>query len=729
MSDTSKKKKLVSDTERIALESGTVGFEGSILNGKPNWAELAAIPDGTLSEEEQTFLDGPTEELCAMMDDWEMFESDRQDISDKCWQFIKDKGFLGIVISKDYGGLGFSALAHSAIVKKLASRSFAGSINVMVPNSLGPGELIAHYGSDEQKNYYLPRLAKGEDIPCFGLTEPEAGSDATSIRTTGYVKKNDRGEISIHIPHINKRYITLAPVASLLGLAFQLKDPDKIYGKGEDLGITLALIERDTPGLKVGNRLKPMDIPFQNGTIRGDITIPVSSVIGGEDGVGQGWRMLMEALSIGRSISLPAASSAAMEVASFAAGSYAGTRKQFGLPIGKFEGLEEPLARIAGLTYLSDGARVVTARMVDEGQKPVIPSAILKYHLTENMRQAVDDTMDILAGKAVISGPRNPVNRAYQGVPVAITVEGANIMTRNMMIFGQGGVRSHKRVLKLLESIDEGKTGTYLAQGFGMVFDTLKRTVQCFIPRLMMAGNARAKDSQTQKYYKAIKKMSRALNVLANLSYMVLQAKLKLKERVSARLGDMLSYLYMASTTLQKFENEGRREEDREFMEWGVRYCLYKSHEAAIGIARNFPFAPLRLIMRLVIPDYSGFKPDDRLEHNVAGKILQPTDARDHLTSGIYKPTQVGEILADLDRALKLNVELYEVKSAAKKEGRELTDEEKNLQADAREALSRIVETDEYTPQGDLYNTLETCEKCSDDVVKDEDESVISVAM
>ena len=701
-----KKKKLVSDTEKIAIESGTVGFEGSILNGAPDWDTLAGLPDGKLTSEERAFLEGPTEELCKLLDDWQMFESEHQDISDECWQFIKDKGFLGLVISKEYGGLGFSALAHSAIVKKLGSRSFAGCINVMVPNSLGPGELITHYGTQKQKDYYLPRLAKGDEIPCFGLTEPEAGSDATAIRTTGYIKLDETGQKVIHIPKIDKRYITLAPIATLLGIAFQLKDPDNIYGQGEDVGITLALVERDTPGLEAGNRLKPMDIPFQNGTIRGDITIPVSSVIGGEDGIGQGWRMLMEALSIGRSISLPATSSAAMEVCSYTAGAYAGTRKQFGLPIGKFEGLEELLARIAGLTYLSDGARIVTARMVDDGQRPTIPSAIVKYHLTENMRQSMIDTMDIMAGKTVISGPRNPINRAYQGVPVAITVEGANVMTRNMMIFGQGGVRSHKRVLKILQSIDDGDTATYLIQGFGMVFDTLWRTLQVLVPSPLTFGNAKAKDCKNQKYYKKIKKMSRAYNILANLSYMVLQAKLKLKERASARLGDVLSNLYLASCALQKFENEGRREQDRDLLEWGVRHCLYNAHIAARDLARNFPVKPVGWLMRLVVPNYSGLKPGDKLDHKVAQTILKPGEVRNHLTSGIYKPTKVGEPLADMNRALELNITAYEIKKQAKDAGRNLTADEEEIVEQAKEALFRIVETDEYKPDGTLYNPI-----------------------
>lgn len=708
-----KRKKLVSDTERTALESGTVGFEGSLLNGNPDWKTLAAIPDGTLSDEEQAFLDGPTNELCAMIDDWQMFQGDEQDLPPAVWDFIKEQGFLGMVIAKEYGGKGFSALAHSAVVKRIASRSFAGCINVMVPNSLGPGELITHYGTPEQKEYYLPRLANGDEVPCFGLTEPDAGSDATSIRTTGYVKKDAKGNVQIHIPQVNKRYITLAPIATLLGLAFQLKDPDNILGLKNtqtspdgDLGITLALVERGTKGLQVGNRLKPMGVPFQNGTIRGDITIPVTSVIGGEKGIGQGWRMLMEALSIGRSISLPATSSAATEVSAYAAGAYAGTRKQFGLPIGKFEGVTALLGEIAGLSYLSDAGRIATARMVDQGLRPVIPSAILKYHLTENMRVAVDHAMDILAGKAVISGPRNPINRAYQGIPVAITVEGANIMTRNMMIFGQGGVRAHKRVLKLLESIDNGDKRAYLSQGFGMVFDTIIRMWQSWVPQCCLAGNKYARDKQTQKYYKAIRKMSRAYNVLANLSYMSLQAQLKFKERVSARLGDVMSHLYLASTCLQKFENDGCPDHDRPFVQWGVHYSLHQAYIAARDLSYNFPVAGIGVAMRLVIPDFSHYKPSDKMDKEAADLILVPNQARENLTAGIYKPTADGESLADLNRALELNVEWNAIKTDARAQNRDLNAAEKELQRRAADALHRIVETDEYTFDGAHYNAL-----------------------
>lgn len=435
------KKPLVSKTERIAIESGTVGFEGSLVNGKPDWDALAAIPDGTLTEEEQAFLDGPCEEFCAMVSDWEMSQSEEQDMPQEVWDFARKNGFFGLVIPKEYGGKGFSALAHSAVVMKLASRSFAAAVNVMVPNSLGPGELISHYGTQEQKDKYLPRLASGEDIPCFGLTEPEAGSDATNLRTKGVVKMGENGEPVIHIANLDKRYITLAPVATLLGIAFDLQDPDNLLGKGENPGITLSLVSRDTKGLEVGNRLRPMDVPFNNGTIKGDITIPVDSIIGGEERAGDGWRMLMEALSIGRSISLPSVSTAAVKLSSYVTGAYARVRQQFGLSVGKFEGLEEPLARIAGLSYLSDATRILTARMVDAGELPTIPSAIAKYHLTENMRTAITDSMDVLAGKGVISGPNNPINQSYVGLPIAITVEGANIMTRNMMIFGQGGMR------------------------------------------------------------------------------------------------------------------------------------------------------------------------------------------------------------------------------------------------------------------------------------------------
>jgi acyl-CoA dehydrogenase len=699
------KRRLVSETERIALEAGTVGFEGSLLNGKPDWKALAEIPDGFLTEEEQEFLDGPVEELCGMIDDWNIFQSEEQDMPPEAWDFAKKNGFLGLVIPKEYGGKGFSALAHSAVVHKLSSRSFVAGVNVMVPNSLGPGELIHRYGTQAQQDKYLPRLASGEEIPCFGLTESEAGSDATGIKTRGIVKRGEDGEPYIHIDNLEKRYITLAPIATLLGIAFQLEDPDNILGKGEKPGITLALVPRNTEGLEVGNRLRPMDLPFNNGTIRGDIKIPVSAVIGEENGVGQGWRMLMEALSIGRSISLPTASSAAMKVMTYIASAYLQTRKQFNTAIKDFDGLEEPMARIAGLTYLSEATRVATARMVDMGLLPTIPSAIAKYHLTENMRQVVIDTMDILGGKGVISGPGNPVNRAYQAVPVAITVEGANIMTRNMMIFGQGGMLAHKYARKVINAMEEGNNyEAYIKNGGPMAGETLWAAFRASQPAFMHEGRIGDVDPQNRPYYRHINRLSKAFQLASNVSYISQQEKLKRKERLSARLGDVLSYLYMASAALKKFEDDGCIEDDRPLLDWSVRHCLDKAEYAFDQLLKNYPNKLLGGFMRAAIfPAYQvnarSWKPTDKLERQVVQALLNIPLVRERLTSGIFKPTDPEtSTLAAFDDAFHKCRSANIVESRARKEKRDYTEEEMEILKAAGKARAKVIHVDEFGP-------------------------------
>ncbi len=692
-------RRLVSETERIAIESGTVGFEGSLVNGAPDWKALAAIPDGKLTDEEQAFLDGPCEEFCKMIDDWKMSQSAEKDMPQEAWDFIKKEGFLGLVISKDYGGKGFSALAHSAVVMKLASRSFAAAINVMVPNSLGPGELIAHYGTQGQKDKYLPRLARGEEIPCFGLTEPEAGSDATSLKTRGIVKRDEKGETVIHIPNLEKRYITLAPVANLLGIAFDLEDPENILSKGQKPGITLALVPRNTAGLEVGNRLRPMDIPFNNGTIRGDIKISPQSIIGGPERAGQGWKMLLEALSIGRSISLPSVSVAAAKTASYVTGAYAGVRQQFGLPVGKFEGLEEPLARIAGLSYLSDAVRITTARMVDAGQLPTIPSAIAKYHLTENMRKAVNDSMDVLAGKGVISGPGNPMNRVYQGIPIGITVEGANIMTRNLMIFGQGGMRSHKHMIHLLEAMENGQYAKVGLRGLKMVGESAMAAVQSLLPAAIQGGGIGDVDPQNKKYFRHVNRLSAAFQLAVNVSYISQREKLKFKERLSARLGDVMSNLYMASCALQKFENDGRPDGDRDLLEWSVQHCLDGAEEAFDQMMANFPSKIAGDFMRAAIFPFGrrNWKPGDALEHRVAQVISNPGEARERLTAGIFKPKDTdNDVIAVFNDAFVKCTAAGQLERAARKEKRDLNPAEAQMVKDAEAARRRVVAVDEF---------------------------------
>ncbi|HRQ60263.1 MAG TPA: acyl-CoA dehydrogenase, partial [Alphaproteobacteria bacterium] len=579
---------------------------------------------------------------------------------------------------------------------------------VMVPNSLGPGELIHRYGTQEQKDKYLPRLASGEDIPCFGLTEPEAGSDATGMKTKGIVMMGDNGEPFIHIENLEKRYITLAPIATLLGIAFQLEDPDNILGKGTKPGITLALVPRDTEGLQVGNRLRPMDLPFNNGTIRGDIQIPVSAVIGEENGVGQGWRMLMEALSIGRSISLPTASTAAMKVVTYVTSAYMQARRQFNTAIKDFDGLEEPMARIAGLTYLSEAVRVTTARMVDMGLLPTIPSAIAKYHLTENMRQAVNDAMDILGGKAVISGPGNPVNRAYQAVPVAITVEGANIMTRNMMIFGQGGMLAHEHMIHVINALEKGDyVEAFGKRGGPVAVDAMVAAMSASLPAILHGGGIGDVDSKNRHYYRHINRLSKAFQLAANVSYISQQEKLKRKERLSARLGDVFSYLYMASAALKKFEDDGCQEDDRPLLDWSVRHCLDKAENAFDQMLKNYPSPVLAGFMRAAIfPAYQigtrSWKPTDKLEHDVVQAVLNTPLVRERLTSGIYKPTDPEkDTLAAFDEAFEICRAANFLEAKVRKEKRPYTDAEMETLKAAAKARAKVIHIDEFGPDAE----------------------------
>ena len=442
----------MSDTERDAIEAGTVWWDGQLFSGRPDWNQLLAVPAPRLTAEEQAFVDGPTEQLCAMVSDWEIGQ--RMDLPPDAWAFIKEQGFFGLIIPREYGGKGFSALAHSQIVMKLATRSADLASTVMVPNSLGPAELLLHYGTDEQRQRYLPRLARGEEIPCFALTGPLAGSDAGAMPDSGIICRGQwQGEEVLGLRlNWEKRYITLGPIATLLGLAFKAYDPDHLLGEQDELGITLALIPTDLPGIDIGKRHLPLGAAFMNGPNAGkDVFVPLEAIIGGPAMLGKGWMMLMNCLSVGRSISLPAVGTSAAKTCAYASGRYARIREQFNVPLSAFEGIQAPLGRLAGNAWLMDAARVLTARAVDLGEKPSVLSAVLKYHLTERGRECIAHAMDIHGGKGIIMGPNNYLARAWQGAPIFITVEGANILSRNLMIFGQGAIRSHPYVLKEME--------------------------------------------------------------------------------------------------------------------------------------------------------------------------------------------------------------------------------------------------------------------------------------
>ncbi|HXF65888.1 MAG TPA: acyl-CoA dehydrogenase [Burkholderiales bacterium] len=657
----------MSETEREAIEAGTVWWDGELFGGAPDWNKLLAYPKPALSAEERAFLEGPVEELCRMVNDWQITH-ELHDLPPPVWQFIKDQGFLGMIIPKRYGGLGFSSLAHSEVVMKLATRSSTVAISVMVPNSLGPAELLLHYGTERQKEHYLPRLAKGLEIPCFALTSPEAGSDAGAIPDFGIVCRGEwegrREVLGIRLTW-EKRYITLGPVATLLGLAFRLYDPDRLLGREEDIGITLALVPTATPGVHIGRRHLPLNAVFMNGPNWGkDVFVPMDYVIGGAACAGQGWKMLMNCLAAGRSISLPALSVATAKMSALTTGAYGRVRQQFRLAIGRFEGVEEAIARIGGNAYLMDAARVMTAGALDLGEKPSVVSAIVKYHLTERARQVINDAMDVHAGKGICMGPNNYLARAYQQSPIAITVEGANILTRSMIIFGQGAIRCHPYVLKEMLAAREPDRGKALrdfdAALFGHLAFTASNQARAFWMGLTGARLARAPgDRHTRRYYQQLTRLSAAFAWAADVSMFLLGGSLKRRERLSARLGDILSNLYLASAALKRYEDDGRPAEDLPLVRWGVEDALARIEEAFYGLFANLPNRWVAWVMRgvvfpIVYPYGREFAPPrDRLGHEVAGLLLEPGPARARLTAGMYLPADPQEPIAVLEAALR----------------------------------------------------------------------------
>jgi len=635
----------MSRTEREALEAGTTWWDAELFSGNPHWGRLLRLPRPHLSTQEQAFLDGPTEQLCRMLDDWQITHRD-QDLSPAAWDFIRAEGFFGLIIPRHYGGKAFSAQAHSEVVMKLASRSVAAAVTVMVPNSLGPGKLLMSYGTREQCDYYLPRLARGEEIPCFALTGPDAGSDAGAIPDHGVVCHGEWQGSQVLGVRLNwdKRYITLGPVCTLLGLAFRLYDPDGLLGEQQDLGITLALVPRDTPGVEIGERHVPLNIPFQNGPNRGhDVFVPLSQLIGGREGIGRGWRMLVECLAEGRGISLPSLSVGAGKLASRYTGAYAAIRRQFNISIGRFEGIEKPLARIAGLTYQMDAARNLTLGGLDIGEKPSVVSAIIKYHLTEKYRQCINDAMDIQGGSGICLGPNNLIGRVYQAIPIAITVEGANILTRSMIIFGQGAIRAHPWVLKEFMAAQNPDRRQGLADfdhalfgHLGFLLGNLARSLFLGLTRghLSFAPTK----GPVRRYYQQLGWMSAAFALCADVAMMTLGGSLKRKERLSARLGDILSELYLSSAVLKRFEDEGRLDDDLPLVRWCMEQSLYQMQEAFRLLFRNLPWRPLGWLLRLIVfPSGHPFtEPRDGLDHAVTRILLRPGAARDRLTRGIF---------------------------------------------------------------------------------------------
>ena len=653
----------LSQTEKDAMEAGTVGWEGELFSGDPDWKALKQRPWLNLSEEEQAFIDGPVEELCEMLDSWTIAHKDA-DLPPEVWDYLKENRFFGMIIPKEYGGLGFSAMGHRAVLQKISSVDSVAGTTVAVPNSLGPGELILHYGTDEQKAHFLPRLANGQEIPCFALTSPTAGSDATSISDYGVVCRRKVGGKTVLGMRLNfdKRYITLAPVATVVGLAFRLYDPEGLLGDQEDLGITLALLPRDTEGMDIGRRHFALNIPFHNGPIRGkDVFVPLDAIIGGAANAGKGWRMLVEALSVGRGITLPSSSTGGGKACSLSSGAYARIRKQFGLPIGRFEGIEEALARIAGKSYTISALSRMTCTAVDLGEKPAVASGIAKCHATEMAREVITDAMDVHGGKGVILGPRNYLGRAWQGSPIWITVEGANILTRSMMIFGQGAIRCHPFVLKEMESARIADPRERLNRFDDLLFShvgyTIRNGVRSFLLGLTMGrlANVPAKNNRrVAGYYRKMSRYSAALAFCADIAMLSLGGKLKQKESISARLGDVLSQLYMASALLYRYEALGRPASDQALLAWSFHNAMNELQESLSGFVDNFPNRWIGRFMAVVVFPLGRREraPGDRLGHRVAQLLLSPNESREHLTNGIYVSPTSDKPLSFMERAL-----------------------------------------------------------------------------
>lgn len=718
----------MSRTESEALEAGTVWWDGELFSGKPDWNKLLDIPEPKMSQEEIDFLNNEVEELCRMLDDWEITH-ELGDLPEHIWTFLKEKGFFAMIIPKKYGGKEFSALAHSEVLIKISGVSVTCSSIVAVPNSLGPGELLNHYGTEEQKEYYLPRLADGREIPCFALTGPRAGSDATSLTDSGIVCKGMfEGKEIIGIKlNFSKRYITLAPVATVIGLAFQMRDPDGLLGDTKDYGITAALIPRTLPGVTIGRRHFPLNVPFQNGPLQGkDVFIPLDFIIGGQERAGQGWKMLCEQLSVGRCISLPSNATGGAKAAIASSAAYARIREQFGIPVGKFEGIEEVLARMAARTYFMDAARKMTAGAIDLGEVPSVPSAILKYHLTETARLVGVDAMDVHGGKGICMGPKNYLARPYQGMPVAITVEGANIMTRSLIIFGQGAIRCHPYVLKEMHSAanedQEQGLKDFDTALFGHIGYAISNAVRSFWMGITYARWTDVPvEGPTKRYFQHLNRFSSAFAFVCDVSMLTLGGKLKFMESTSGRLGDMLSMMYLASATLKHYEDQGRPAEDLPLVEWACRDLLYRNQEQLHSMLRNFPNKWIARLLRFcVFPrGRKYYSPADEWNKDIVTKLMADTPTRQRLTKGVYNTVEPNNPYGLLEEAMKLCIEaeplLKKIRTARKagefssngddrdvykaaQEAGIITAEDVEFLLDMDDKIMNIVNVDDFAP-------------------------------
>lgn len=655
---------LISETEREAIDAGTVWWDGALFTGNPDWNELLSLPPAKLSPEEQAFMDGPVRTLCSLVDDWTLNWRDR-DLAQSVWDYMRREKFFGMIIPKKYGGLGFSNYAHSEVVRTVSSASVVAGVTVMVPNSLGPGELLMHFGTEGQREYWLPRLADGREIPCFALTSPHAGSDAAAMTDTGVVEYGTwEGKKTLGVRlNFHKRYITLAPVATVMGLAFKMYDPNNHLGRGKELGITVALLPTDTPGISRGERHVPLFTFFQNGPLRGkDVFVPLDHILGGEAQIGQGWTMLMTALAAGRSISLPSQSAASAAMAARVSGAYARVRTQFNLPIGLFEGVQEPLAEIAGNAYLIDAARRLTLAALDQGHRPSVLSAIMKYHATERMRRSLTHAMDIHGGKGIIDGPRNYLASSYRALPIGITVEGANILTRNLMIFGQGAIRSHPFMLKEMLALSDEDPERGLSS-FDEVFwkhvaHAFKTAGRAFLRGWTGSLLGTAPDGAAMpRYWKKLSRHAAAFALTADLALLTLGGSLKRKELISARLGDILAELYLLGAVLKRFEDEGRQPEDSVIVDYLMQQGESRIGAAFRGVFDNLPARWAAWLARIIayplgVPEPV---PSDRQIGRLAEILMRPSAQRERLTPGLYLGEGHAEHpLKDLEEAFEL---------------------------------------------------------------------------
>ena len=723
----------ISETEREALEAGTIGWDAELFSGTPDFAKLRRVAPITLTDEERAFLDGPTNELCKRLDDWRIRHT-LHDVPDDVWDFVCDNGFLGMLISKEHGGLGFSAQAQSLVLGKISSKSADGVTIVMVPNSLGPGELIEKYGTETQKAHYLPRLARGEEIPCFALTGPFSGSDAAAMRDVGVVTRGThegKDVLGVRLTW-DKRYITLAPKATLLGLAFRLFDPDNHLGKGEDVGITLGLIPTDHEGVEIGRRHLPAGAAFPNGPTSGrDVFVPLDAIIGGSEGAGQGWRMLMSCLAAGRSISLPATSAACAKAMARRSTAYARIRKQFGLPIGFMEGVEEPLARLVENAYGLEAARAVTASMVSAGEKPAVISALLKYLSTERMRQSVNDALDIHGGRGICDGPSNYIQGAYQMVPVGITVEGANILTRTLISFAQGALRSHPYLFAEIEALQDSDRERGLEK-FEQTFDDhraflLSNAAGALFHNLTFGAFAHAPQNtgDVARWWRQLSRAARSFALVADVTVALLGGGLKVKQKITGRMADALAELYLLSSILKRYEDDGRPKEDRKLVDYCARNCLARFDVALSGVIDNFPSRWAAWLMGpLVLPFGARRLARDKDGKDIVRPALQPGAYRDRLTRDIYASDDETDGIGLLEATLAKVVACEEAEKKLERAIRKgevrrfhdndwikdaetkgvLTSEEARNLAELRDMVARVIAVDDFAAE-DLART------------------------